>query len=182
TITDGSFVSHKQAVSFRHTVPNLMVVEDNISGTKVLRGRELLPTDIFTFELRPAVTVAEGERYPGLPEGNVLTAHNHADGLFTFTLEYDSMDLKDCENYTATFTYLITELPPEGVEPGTIDPDTNILYSNQQFWLQVILKIKDGQLVTEKHVYTSSPLQQSDPTYARTQTEPDGEVPKRGRV
>ena len=157
----------------------------NVGGNKKLVGREMTEEDVFTFVMEPALPAET--RYPGLPEGNRLETVNQDNGSFTFELPYACFEWENAKdaNGIATFTYKLTEQIPEAArENNNIDPSTSILYDTHVYWVQIDIGLDEQgkMVVTEKRVYTTSPLQQSDPTYARTQTEPDGEVPKRGRV
>ena len=117
-----------------------------VAGQKVLMGRDMRPEDVFSFKLVPAEQVTG--RYPGLPEGNELTTFNNQEGYFAFTLNYDYKEYLDAPKVggVATFTYLITEIPPEGLKPGDLDPNTSIIYSAQKYWVQVKLEMVDGEL------------------------------------
>ncbi|MBQ8072277.1 MAG: InlB B-repeat-containing protein [Clostridia bacterium] len=129
-----------------------------ISGTKQMLGRDLAESDVFTFTLEPARQTEN--QYPGLPQGNILSGQNDQTGAFTLNLKYTYEDFLTHagDNGTAVFWYKLTEEAPEGIGTDRIDPNTWIRYSDQAYWIQVVLSLDDnGKLAVVQSVYEEEP-------------------------
>ena len=121
-------------------------------------GRDLAESDVFTFTLEPARQTEN--QYPGLPQGNILSGQNDQTGAFTLNLKYTYEDFLTHagDNGTAVFWYKLTEEAPEGIGTDRIDPNTWIRYSDQAYWIQVVLSLDDnGKLAVVQSVYEEEP-------------------------
>lgn len=132
-------------------------VRMEITGTKVLRGRELQVGE-FMFTLAPeeSAAAAWGEAYPGGFEESLL-ALNERDGRFGFKLTFTYDDYVKAlqkgfadEDNCAYFYYVVTESVPEEAEDYFWN---NIIYDASRFLAVVKLSVDGGQLRTETACY-----------------------------
>ena len=138
--------------------PIVMIpVEMEITGKKVLQGRELEDRE-FSFTLAPEehAAAAWGEGYPGGFEGS-LTAWNDGQGRFSFPLSFTYDDYVSAvekgladENQCVYFDYVVTENLPAGAENSIWN---GVRYDDSRFLIRVKLFVEGGQLQIEKTAY-----------------------------
>ena len=124
-----------------------------ISGTKVLRGKELENQE-FTFSLSPVENAAAiwGEGYPGGFDGS-LTARNNEEGYFSFKLTFTYDDYLKAvqkglvgQDGRASFYYVVKEEIPEEAEDNIWN---GVRYDASQFLVQVKLYVDGDRLKTQ---------------------------------
>ena len=123
-----------------------------ISGKKEIHGRELLESDRFTFILAPAH--GDPAAYPGLtgtpPRARAV---NDAEGNFSFELYLSKAEIDSVSTqYPVTLTYLLTE-------ENAGELIDQILYSEQKYWIQIVLRNENGKIVQdgETRIFTQDP-------------------------
>jgi len=135
-------------------------ITTTIPGTKELRGRDLKDTDVFTFRLEPAADDV-GTTYPGLDGDAEICVVNGADGRFEFELKYTRADWNAYkgDGDTATFTYKVTEIAPDSADDDRFDAGTNIVYSDQVFWVRVTIGLDENGVlaILDQKVYDADP-------------------------
>ncbi len=146
-ITDGSYVSHEQVVSFRYTIPNTQLSTSiEIPIHKTLKGRNMEENE-FAFVLQP-IDIKGVRDYTNVQRIYNPKANANVEVEFNFALEYTTESIASAPYHTsdgkAVYYYVVYE------EQGNV---ANIEYSQLQYIVKVTLWQDGNQLKTKQEYF-----------------------------